>query len=428
MFTAGTLVILAIVYIIIMFAVLLPQSEDMSEERIAAHELQGEIERLWGLSTLPDSDYHYAVFDLSGHNLGSTLPSYKNDINIRLLSTAKEYTAPLIVNGTQVGVLIVDIPSPPMWKASLWLSLPAIVLCAALLVLLARQAWFVRSDIIRPLDELHGVVEQMVKGDLSVSVSYDYDGEIGTFCHDFEAMRDELRDAAEREKAYQEKERLLFASLSHDLKTPLSSISGYAESVRYGVVKDPADIERYMDTILSKVKSLTASIEDILTHVQTQMRQMSMEKEGIYSGPFFTKLFADAAQDAYAKGRTLVIEGEIPNRLITLDPARITQVVQNIVGNSLKYTQPGGIITVSVGLDQKAMILSIEDTDCGIKPEDVPFVFEPFFRGDKARNPNISGSGLGLSIAKYIVEQHGGMITCESVLGEGTRVALSIAL
>ncbi|MCL1852823.1 MAG: ATP-binding protein [Peptococcaceae bacterium] len=106
----------------------------------------------------------------------------------------------------------------------------------------------------------------------------------------------------------------------------------------------------------------------------------------------------------------------------------VIDVIQNIVGNALKYTERGGCITVMAEKRLAALHFAIEDTGCGIKPEDVPFVFEPFFRGDKSRDPNISGSGLGLSIAKYIVEQHDGQIACESTLGEGTRITLSLSV
>lgn len=415
--------------------------ESRAAARIAAHALQNELEgrladgqsggladgQADGQAAWPKSDFAYAVYDLRGHILASTFPEYQRDIDVRLLSTAREYTAPLIVNGELAGILIADIPENPPWSAALLRGTPAMILCAAILVLLARHWWFVKTDIIRPLDELHGVVGRMVEGDLGVPVSYHYDGEMGTFCHDFETMRVELLDAAERERRHQEKERLLFASLSHDLKTPLSSISGYAESIRYGVVKGPADIERYSDIILRKTKDLTHSIEDILTHVQAQMHEMSVKKEELYARPFFDKLLADATGDAAAHGLTLESHAEIPNPLISVDPMRIAQVFQNIIGNAVKYTASGGRILVTAEAGKDEMRFSIEDSGCGIRPEDAPFIFEPFFRSEKSRNPNVSGSGLGLSIAKYIVERHGGQITCESVAGEGTKIAFSIA-
>ncbi|MDR0294171.1 MAG: HAMP domain-containing histidine kinase [Oscillospiraceae bacterium] len=429
---AGSAAVAAAVYIILMLAVLLSRIEDRSAERIAAHQLQNELEALLadgrGLPFLPDSGFGYAVFDLEGGNLGSTIPMYRGGIDVRLLSAMKEYTAPLIVDGAQAGTLVADIPRRAPWGTVFLTGAPVLILCAGLTVLQARHIWFVKTDIIRPLEELHGVVERMVKGDLSVSVSYDYDGEMGALCHDFEAMRDELRDAAQRERSHQEKERLLFASLSHDLKTPLSSISGYAESIRYGVVKERADIERYTGIILKKTRDLTRSIEDILTHVQTQMHEMSIKKEELYSKPLFEKLLADAAHDAAVKGLTLELRGEIPNRLILADPARIAQVWQNITGNAIKYTEAGGRITVSVEAAREELRVSVEDTGRGIRPEDMPFVFEPFFRGEKSRDPNVSGSGLGLSIARYIVERHGGRITCESVPDEGTKVAFSVVI
>ena len=422
--TVGLLTAVSVLYMVWLIVGLLPQNE--AQMRLETHALQNELERRLAagqdIAPLPPSNLPYAVFDLRGRLLGSTMPQYKEDTDIRLLGR----TVPLIAGGEQVGILTAEVPDSPRWGRVLLYAAPPLFVFAVTIILFIRHGRFVRGDILRPLEELHTVVDRMVGGDLSVPVSYDYEGEIGTFCHDFEKMRDELRDAGERERIHKEKERLLFASLSHDLKTPLSSISGYAEGIRYGVAKEREDIERYTDMILKKAKELTRSIEDILTHVQTQMHEMSIRKEELYSKPLFEKLFSEAADAAAAKGIVWNQTGEVPNRLISADPARIAQVVQNIAGNAVKYTAPGGCITVSAEADAGFIHVWIEDTGCGVKPEDLPFVFEPFFRGEKSRDPNVSGSGLGLSIARYIVEQHGGTITCESVLGEGTRISFSV--
>ena len=427
------MILLIIIYAIILLLTA-PKFTDsgFNETRIEVSKLQAKVEeRMAGDHTtvvLPGSSYKYAVFDISGRNLGSTIPKYQEDIDVRLFSTMKEYTAPLIVDGTQVGTLVLDY-DPGMSFGSIILKLaPLLILCSAIIFLLILHLRFIKTDIIRPVDELHDVVGKMLKGDLDVSVSYDYDGEMGEFCHDFETMRDELKDASERERIYKEKERLLFASLSHDLKTPLSSISGYAESIKYGVVKDKNDVDNYLDIILKKTHALTDSIEDILVHVQTQMHEMSINKEEIYSEPFFTKLLAGESEDALTMGLDLNIKGDIPNVLMQIDPMRMEQVIQNIIGNSIKYTKSGGEINVEVKKEKNALRFIIEDNGCGIHPEDVPLVFEPFFRGEKSRDPNISGSGLGLSIAKYIIEQHGGEIACESVLGEGTKIVFTVSL
>ena len=427
---SGIIITLLVIYIFFLLTFPVPQDENVNHVRIEVNQLHNEIERILEheqiIDSFPESLFAYAVFDIHGRNLGSTILKYQDDMDVRLLSTIKEYTAPLIVDRTQVGTLVVDYQPQLRLNTSFLYIFPIIVLFAAMLVLLISHLRFIQNDIIHPINELHDAIGRMVNGDLSAPVAYDYDGEMGEFCHDFELMRDELRDATERERLHKEKERLLFASLSHDLKTPLSSISGYAESIKYGVVKEPADIQHHVDTILKKTKVLTDSVEDILAHIQTQMHEMSIKKEELYSAPLFEKFLADAAYDAQTKGLSLDIIGEIPNVLIAVDQMRIKQVIENIIGNALKYTAKGGRITVSIRKKASSLHFIIEDTGCGIKPEDVPLVFEPFFRGEKSRDPNVSGSGLGLSITKYIVEQHGGKIACESNLGEGTRLEFSI--
>ena len=423
---AGGITLAVALYIVVL--ALTPQDAEGGSYRIAAHALQNELEErlVNGSQSWPDNELLYAVFDLRGYIIVSTMPQYQSGIDIRLLDTIPEYTTPLIVDGAQVGILAVDFPAKPRWGDDLRRGIPALALCALLIGLLKRHFGFIHTDIINPLNQLHGVVERMVRGDLSVSVSYDYDGEMGAFCHDFEAMREQLRDANQRERCHQEKERLLFASLSHDLKTPLASISGYAECIRYGVVREKADIERYADIIVRKVNDLNRAIEDILTHIQAQMHEMSINKEELYSRPLFEKLLADFNADAAAKDLQLNLNGEVPNVILLADPARIAQAMQNIVGNACKYTARGGCITVSVISVEKVLRVSVTDTGQGIPQEDLQLVFEPFFRGEKSRDPNISGSGLGLSIAKYIIERHEGRITCESTVGQGTTIEFSI--
>jgi signal transduction histidine kinase len=240
-------------------------------------------------------------------------------------------------------------------------------------------------------------------------------------------MRDELEAGARREKHMLDNEKLLLACISHDLKTPLAAISGYAEEIRDGFADSQEKINRYVGLVLKKVQVLSKLIDDILDHSKAELHEFSIEKQEIYSKNYFSDVLGDISLDLAHSGIIFKV-AEIPNVLLEIDRKRILQVLQNIISNSLKYTKKGGFIEVSFTLSEKEFIVSIKDNGDGIAAGDLPFVFDKFYRGEKARTQNIPGSGLGLNIAKYIVENHGGRIECDSVLYAGTTMGFSLPI
>jgi signal transduction histidine kinase len=177
--------------------------------------------------------------------------------------------------------------------------------------------------------------------------------------------------------------------VSHDLKTPLAAISGYVEEIRDG-----------LDDSLSRINLRAGFFEDVCG-----------------------ELSLDAAHWGVSFSAA-----EIPDVLIPIDCKRITQVMQNIVSNSIKYKQRDCVIDIHFKLGATELIVCVKDDGGGIPANDLPFVLNRFYRGDPARTQNIPGSGLGLCIAKDIVERHGGRIECDSVLGSGTEVCFSLPL
>ena len=147
-----------------------------------------------------------------------------------------------------------------------------------------------KKDIWGPVNEIHKSTRSILNGNFEESIRYDYSGEIGTLCHDFEKMRDEIRDGAMREQQSREKERVLYASISHDLKTPLAIITGYLEQILYGVVNTREQILETAEHALTKVKVLNKLTEDILEHSKAQMNQLQMQKREFYADAFFKEL------------------------------------------------------------------------------------------------------------------------------------------
>lgn len=289
-----------------------------------------------------------------------------------------------------------------------------------------------KKDVWHPVREIHKSTKSILCGNLEERISYDYSGEIGTLCHDFEKMRDEIRERELREQQANEKERVLYASISHDLKTPIAIMIGYLEQILYGVVTTPEQIRETSEHALTKAKLLNKLTEDILEHSKAQMNQLSIHKKEIYADIFFGELLEEYQQEAVQQNYQFAYTCP-PKLLILIDPDRIAQVVQNIVSNAVKYG--GNHLQIEVEfeiLEQekegKILIVSIRDNGKGIEATDLPFVFDLFYRGNKARTQNIPGSGMGLNIAKYIVEKHGGNMECDSIVGVGTTVSFSIPI
>ena len=277
-----------------------------------------------------------------------------------------------------------------------------------------------------PINEMHSSARSILRGNLDEKVLYDYDGEIGEFSHDFEKMRDNLKDSRDSEAKLKRNEKELLACISHDLKTPISSISGYCEGILDGIVKSEEDVKRYSSIILKKARVLTKLIDDMLEYSKAEINEMTIRKDDVYSADYFYDILEDLSLDVETKNRKFILNGEIPNVLLNIDKNRIQEVMYNLVSNSIKYTNESGVIEVSIEKKNGSLIVHVKDDGMGIAADDIPNVFKKFYRGEKYRNMNIPGSGLGLTISKYIVEKHGGYIEIDSSLKQGTEVIFSI--
>ena len=273
---------------------------------------------------------------------------------------------------------------------------------------------------------MHKSAREILKGNYLEYVNYDYHGEIGEFSHDFEAMRDSLVVAREKEENIKRAEKELLACISHDLKTPIANISGYCEGIIDGVVKEEKDIKRYIGIILKKSRVLNKLLDDILELSKAEINQMTINKKEVYSKEFFEELLEEVSMDVAASGKQFILKTEIPNIIINLDQEKITQVINNIISNAVKYTNDDGIIAMSFKKLNDGLEIICEDNGIGIGQEELKLVFNKFYRSDKHRNQNIPGSGLGLSIAKYIVEMHNGNIELFSEKTIGTTVIIKI--
>ena len=167
-------------------------------------------------------------------------------------------------------------------------------------------------------------------------------------------------------------------------------------------------------------------MDDILELSKAEINQMTINKKEVYSKEFFEELLEEVSMDVASSGRRFEVNGDIPNLLINLDEEKITQVINNIVSNSIKYTDNDGVISIRFSKISEGLEIICKDNGIGIAQDELKLVFNKFYRSEKHRNQNIPGSGLGLSIAKYIIEMHNGNIEIVSGKDKGTTVHVKI--
>lgn len=268
----------------------------------------------------------------------------------------------------------------------------------------------------RPLTDLTAATRAVAAGDLSVRVPTRYPGEVGELAVAFNQMTAALARADELR-------RNMTADVAHELRTPLSVIRGKLEGVLDGVY--PATSE-HLEPILDEVRLLTRLVEDLHMIALAEAGQLTLEKRPLDVGDLLRDAQVNFGPQAADRGVTMALD--LPEKLpqVMADGRRISQVLGNLLTNALRHTPEGGRVTLSAGAVENAVEVTVTDTGAGIPPEDLPYIFERFWRGDKSRSRAGGGSGLGLAIAKQLVGLHGGTIRAESAPGQGAQFRFTL--
>lgn len=310
------------------------------------------------------------------------------------------------------------------------------ILLAVLLVLflLLLQIRYLKHRVIKPVEEMIVSSKAIIDGDYSVSVVSKgkrkiMQNDIEKLSYNFELMRDELREKREREEVLKRTQKELISCISHDLKTPITTIQAYGEGLRDGLAKEPEKVAKYAEIIVRKTEILSKMIRDLLVQTNAELNQLSVIKKEQYFNDFINPLAKELQGLVSHEGMEFSYQNTAPNLLVSFDENRMTQVLANLIDNSIKYGKKESAkigITVLYHDAKKQMEITVWDNGEGIRAMDIPFVFHKFYRGEKSRNISIPGSGLGLSICKYIVEEHGGEISCSSKRNEGTSFVVTL--
>lgn len=292
----------------------------------------------------------------------------------------------------------------------------AIGLGAVLAALLA--AWLARS-LGHRLDPLHDAAGRIAAGDMTARVEVGTEDEVAAVERAFNEMAEGLADAHRREREF-------LASVSHDLRTPLTAIRGYTEALEEGRIT-AEDTARVAGVIHRESGRLGRLVEDFVLLSRLEAREFGLRPEAVDLGGHLKGVAESFRRTAAEAGVELTVDAdEMPG--VVVDPDRVAQVVANLLENALRYTPEAGRVRLTLQADAGAAVVSVTDTGPGIAPEDLPHIFERLYVTQRYRAVRPEGSGLGLSIVKELVDAMGGSIGVESTLGAGTTLRVRIPL
>jgi two-component system sensor histidine kinase BaeS len=339
-----------------------------------------------------------------------------------LLKYANNRGVPIEVNGTVVGRLLFDpVPNRPlpgspeaeflagMTQAITFSALGATVIALLLGVLLAQT-------LARPIRELTAATRALSKGDLGQQVTVRSRDEMGELATAFNQMSADLAYASQLR-------RQMTADIAHELRTPLSLILGYTESLSDG--KLPATQETF-DIMYDEAQHLSRLIDDLRTLSLADAGELTLNRRPVDPQALLERAALAHVPEAQRQGISIQIAATSDLPEVEVDPGRMAQVLGNLMSNALRYTPQEGEITLSAAADGNSVYLRVQDNGAGIAPEDLPYIFDRFYRGDKSRQRQSGESGLGLAIAKSLVEAQGGSVSVESVPGEGTTFTIAL--
>lgn len=296
----------------------------------------------------------------------------------------------------------------------------------AIMIILILTSWFLTKWIGRgvftPINQLNKAMQNIAEGNLEYHLPENMDGEIGELYRNYEDMRLRLKESTDEKILAEKQNKELVSNISHDLKTPITAIKGYVEGIMDGVADSPEKMDKYIRTIYNKANDMDRLINELTVYSGIDSNRIPYHFHRINVSEYFGDCVEEVGLDLESKNIELNYSNLVsPDTIIIADPEQLKRVINNIIGNSVKYIdKPKGEIDIRILDEVDSIRVEIEDNGKGIASKDLPQIFERFYRTDASRNSSQGGSGIGLSIVKKIVEDHGGYIWATSKEGEGT--------
>jgi signal transduction histidine kinase len=290
----------------------------------------------------------------------------------------------------------------------------------------AAFGYFLSGAITQKLKDLAFGAGKISQGDFSTRVPVEGRDEVAHLSAAFNEMAMQLEKMSEESKALDEARRNLVAWASHDLRTPLASLRAMIDALADGVAADPDTAARYLRQSQTEITRMASLISDLFDLAQLDAGHMPFEYESSSLGDLISDTLAAFTARAQVQSITLTGSAGTGVDPVMMAPDKISRVLQNLVDNALRYTPTDGTITISAARDGENVHVTVRDTGSGISAEDLPHVFDRFYRGEKSRSRAGGGAGLGLAIARRVVQAHGGEMWVDTTSGQGTSMHFTL--
>ena len=286
-----------------------------------------------------------------------------------------------------------------------------VILCVVALTVIVLVNWLM-IGFIKPINQLKKALHSIENGDYDTSLIRPKQAEFEGLFKDFESMRIKLKENRDRRNLAEKQNKELIANITHDLKTPITSIRGYVEGIMDGVADTDEKMDRYIKTIYNKANALNALINELTGYSKIDAREITYNFGRISVDEYFGDCASEMIFDLQEQGVKFVYDNRVKkNTAVLADPVQLSKVIHNIISNSVKYKSPErSVIRMRIKDMGEYIQVDVRDNGMGIPKEDTEKIFDRFFRSDVSRNSDKGGNGIGLSIAKKIIEDHGGKI------------------
>ena len=273
-----------------------------------------------------------------------------------------------------------------------------------------------------PLLKLKKATQNIKEGNLDFAIDAEGNDEFSELCRDFDEMRVRLKESAEEKMVLDKENKELISNISHDLKTPITAVKGYVEGIMDGVADTPEKMDRYIKTIYNKTIEMDHLINELTFYSKIDTNRIPYNFSKLNVDDYFSDCAEEVSLELETKGIRLIYSNYVESDVLVIaDGEQIRRVIHNIIGNAIKYMdKSNGIIQLRVKDVGDFIQVEIEDNGKGIAAKDIHYIFDRFYRTDVSRNSSKGGSGIGLSIVKKIMEDHGGKVWATSKPGIGT--------
>lgn len=370
------------------------------------------------LSDIDLSQYAAEVMNKSG-DVEISLNDRFTISNISLMTLSRAITDE---NGDVIGAMFfhTDMSRTNGSIRQVYLDVLLTALIAVILSFLAVT--YITGRMTKPIADMNSTIQRFSGGEYEARVEITSSDEVGQLGQSFNEMAKEIN-------ALEQSRRSFVANVSHELRSPLTSMRGFLEAMQDGTI-DKADQPKYLDIVISECVRMTGMVNDLLDLARIESGQYELKIESFDINELVIRTLLTFEARINTKNIEVVPEFAVEYTMVEADKSQMAQVIRNLIDNAIKFSPDGGKLTVKTApdKDKKTVYLSVMDDGEGIAKEDIPYVFDRFYKAEKAHTPSGSSSGLGLSIVKRIVEQHGQNIWVESPPDSGAIFTLTLKL